>query len=92
MGQGGRVRCRACTHGFTLYKGAGFQSRVVFCADCGRGANVPHFGEALGDGDPSACVGICRRCGGAQRLDAPPRCPKCRSTDLEEGCVDFRWD
>ena len=29
-------------------------------------------------------AGKCR-CGGRYRFDAPPRCPKCRSTKLEEG-------
>jgi predicted Zn-ribbon and HTH transcriptional regulator len=36
-------------------------------------------------------AGKCR-CGGNLRFDAPPRCPRCRSTDLAEGKVSMLYD
>lgn len=38
-----------------------------------------------------ALAGKCR-CGGKYKLDAPPRCPKCHSTNLEEGEVSICYD
>jgi len=38
-----------------------------------------------------AMAGKCR-CGGKYNLDAPPRCPKCRSTRIEEGDVFLNYD
>ena len=32
------------------------------------------------------------RCGGDYKLGAPPRCPKCRSTQLEEGQAGIMFD
>jgi hypothetical protein len=31
-------------------------------------------------------------CGGEYRLDAPHRCPECRSTRIEEGEIDIMYD
>jgi hypothetical protein len=38
-----------------------------------------------------ALAGRCR-CGGRYRLDAPPRCPKCRSARIEEGRITTMYD
>lgn len=38
-----------------------------------------------------AMAGKCR-CRGKYTLDAPPRCPKCRSTHLKEGDVTVMYD
>lgn len=38
-----------------------------------------------------AIAGKCK-CGGQYTLDAPPRCPKCRSTRLEEGEPTAMYD
>lgn len=38
-----------------------------------------------------AMVGKCR-CGGKYTLDAPPRCPRCRSTRVEEGEITVMYD
>ena len=44
-------------------------------------------GEPLSDAEYHSAVeeivGSCQ-CGGSYRFDAPPRCPKCRSTDLAD--------
>lgn len=31
-------------------------------------------------------------CGGKYKLDAPPRCPKCRSTNISEGQITLFYD
>lgn len=92
MGIEGPVTCGACGHRFRLWSGGGFVSQVVFCEDCGQGTSLPHGRESLADRDPSASVGTCRRCDGHLRLDAPPCCPRCRSTALEHGEPDLCWD
>ncbi|HEB91365.1 MAG TPA: hypothetical protein ENI85_17445 [Deltaproteobacteria bacterium] len=92
MGQAGAVTCRACGHEFQLSTGGGFKVQIVFCDDCGRGEAVAHDQRILGDGDPSAVVGLCGRCGGSLRLGASPRCPRCRSLELEPGGADLLWD
>jgi predicted Zn-ribbon and HTH transcriptional regulator len=38
-----------------------------------------------------AIAGKCR-CGGRYLFNAPPRCPKCRSTDVEEGEITAMYD
>ena len=38
-----------------------------------------------------ALAGECK-CGGKYTLDAPPRCPKCRSTKIEEGQTTECYD
>ena len=32
------------------------------------------------------------RCGGRYRFDAPPRCPRCRSPEVEEGEINVLYD
>jgi hypothetical protein len=38
-----------------------------------------------------ALAGECE-CGGRYRLDAPPRCPECRSARIEEGEIEAMYD
>lgn len=38
-----------------------------------------------------AAAGNCR-CRGKYRMEAPPRCPKCRSTNIEEGMLTVMYD
>jgi predicted Zn-ribbon and HTH transcriptional regulator len=33
--------------------------------------------------------GRCPNCGGSAKFDAPPRCPKCKSTELEYDATPF---
>jgi len=92
MGQQQLATCRACKHGFQVSTGGGFVAQIVFCADCGRGESILHNQEVLGGGHPEAVVGICPRCSGQLRLNAAPRCPKCRSAELDLGPPDMLWD
>jgi len=92
MGQQGQATCRDCQHSFRLSTGGGFVAQIVCCEDCGRGESVFHNQEPLGGGDPEAVVGTCSRCRSDLRLGAPPRCPQCRSAELEVGPMDLLWD
>lgn len=94
MGQAGPTKCEACGHEFELWTGGGFEAQIVFCEECGRGTSVFHFKKPLGDGDETAVVGSCSHCSGSLRLNAPPRCPGCRSTKIERGSGEFdlHWD
>ena len=64
---------------------------LLLCDRCGRKKPIP--GDRRGSGDPGIPyeqvekaiekkAGKCR-CGGKFKLDAKPRCPKCRSTKFE---------
>ncbi len=92
MGNAGSVTCRACGHEFQLWTGGGFEVQIVFCEDCGRGEAVWHGQQILKDGDRDAVIWTCSRCVGRLSLDASPRCPRCRSLELEFGPMDLYWD
>lgn len=92
MGESGRATCRACGHGFELSSGGGFVVEIVFCEDCGRGQGVARGSEPAAGDDPGEIVGRCARCGGTLRRDASPRCPRCRSAELEIDPPHRLWD
>lgn len=92
VGQQGQATCRDCEHSFRLSTSGGFVAQIVFCEDCGRGGSVFHNQQVLGEGDPVAVVGTCSHCRGHLRLGASPRCPRCRSAELEIGPMDLLWD
>ena len=56
-----------------------------------RHAPVQPISEAEYHKGIEALAGQCR-CGGRFCLDAPPRCPKCRSTRIEEGPITVMYD
>ena len=69
------------------------------CEECGRATAVLVDEQYLA-GSPSkaawakrmeARAGKCR-CGGQYTLQAKPRCPKCRSVDLDKGNVEVLYD
>jgi hypothetical protein len=83
-------RCNSCGATFETSEGGGFLFELLHCEACGKEKSVPL--DELGgtrarrwgpryvariEGAASAC-----ECGGHFRLNAPPRCPVCRSTDL----------
>ena len=59
--------------------------------DIGEHAPVQPISEAECYKGIEKVGGRCR-CGGSYRLDAPPRCPKCRSTRVEEGEITVMYD
>lgn len=80
MGYGYEVICKACGAGFQVSEGSGMIAMPFHCARCGKewwwefGPDGPMGKEA----DPPRC-----ECGGTFTLDAPPRCPECRSEEFE---------
>jgi hypothetical protein len=87
--------CTNCGTRCTVREGGGFFFEIVHCERCGRAKSVGF--DELGSLSPiqgadtqseayrSAVERIAgrHRCSGHYRLKAPPRCPRCRSTDLE---------
>ena len=88
MGISYRTKCEQCEHRFKVNEGGGFTFFRLHCDKCGRGKYIDHeqvetplppdwekISEELAD----QC-----RCGGQFLIDAPPRCPKCKSSELVE--------
>lgn len=93
MGNFSLSRCLDCGRRFELQRGGGFTAQIVFCEDCGRGTAILHEGRPFDRlvKDDGSC-GRCDRCQGRLTLDALPRCPRCRSTRLEQGESPALWD
>ena len=91
MGQTCRTTCNACGRDFTVRDGGGFFFLQVRCEACGKSETLP-FKEP---GDRAKLretgFGECS-CGGKMSEDAKPRCPFCRSDDLELGEVEIYYD
>ena len=79
MGRGYSAVCGACQTKVEVNEGSGMIAMPYHCDRCGKewwfefGSDGP-FGKQA---DPPPCG-----CGGEFKLDAPPRCPSCHSTDL----------
>ena len=100
MGHTAETKCLDCGYEFTDDYGGGFSFYQVRCDLCGRPKVVgfEQLGDLQtrfhSDTDPiteeeyhqgiNEFAGKCK-CGGQFTLQAEPRCPKCRSTNLEEG-------
>jgi len=90
MGTRYSSRCNTCGASFNTSEGGGFLFELLHCDVCGKeksvslekygGVRAPRSGERHQQQMEKA-AGVCR-CGGHFRLNAPPRCPVCRSTDL----------
>ncbi len=90
MGSEYKTTCRKCGHRFILHSGGGVTFEQLRCEACGRATAVLINGDHVVD--PSSEAGWARRmeskagkckCGGQFKLDAKPRCPKCRSLELD---------
>ena len=72
--------CKECGTRFSVSDGPGMVAMPYHCDRCGKEwwwefkAKIPLDGTA----HPPTCD-----CGGTFTSDAPPHCPKCRSTELE---------
>lgn len=88
--------CRCCGHRFEFRSGGGMIAHYLHCDQCSIGKSV-RFDEfkALTVGGPQnpgtdasydatveSVAGKCS-CGGSFKFDAPIRCPRCRSTDVD---------
>ena len=86
MGRGYQAICKQCGTQVEVNEGSGMIAMPFRCEDCGKewwwhfGSGGPMGQEA----DPPTC-----ECGGRFTLEAQPRCPKCRSTDLERDPSGF---
>lgn len=78
--------CSACGHHFDVSEGGGFIFDLLHCDTCGRTQAVeradardanPGYHRISGQ-HADRCP-----CGGHFLQSAPPRCPKCRSTDYQ---------
>ena len=83
--------CKDCGTRYSIQTGDGFANRDLHCDKCGKGKTV-YFMELREA--PSKYrsfeeyAGKCE-CGGNYTLDAPPRCPNCRSTNFEHDPTKF---
>ena len=103
MGASYEAVCRACGHTFSARLGGGWNFILVRCTECGR--SKTHDKDAHNEPDKGAsgpasaanqranhpAAGRCQ-CGGEYTEDAPVRCPRCKSTDIEIGEPDILYD
>ena len=87
MGQGYGAICNECGERFEVNEGSGMIAMPFHCDLCGKewwwefGPRGPMGKEPV----PSPC-----ECGGIFKVNAPPRCPKCRSAKFERD-PDGTW-
>jgi predicted Zn-ribbon and HTH transcriptional regulator len=84
MGQISQAKCNSCGHEFELGQGGGFMFELLRCDQCGETKSKERH-EVLRASTKCAC-------GGKFTKDAPPRCPECKSTDIEEGGATIFYD
>ncbi len=88
MGCAVEATCRKCGTKFKFCDGGGFLFERVRCAECGEDKAVL-YAELKKQGlspqnhaEIESFAGKCA-CGGNFRVNAAPRCPKCRSSELK---------
>lgn len=90
MGSAFDARCNSCGRVFHVIHGGGFVSRVLHCEGCGEPrhfehlARIPKFEEYL---ETYRCP-----CGGTFSDEGVPRCPECRSPELDPIGNHVDWD
>jgi hypothetical protein len=91
MGRGYQAICAQCETAVEIHEGSGMYAMPLRCEECGRewwwefGPGGPMGKKA----NPPQC-----ECGGRFTESAPPRCPKCRSTELrrDPGGYEVMYD
>ena len=85
MGRGYQAICKECSTTVEVNDGPGMLAMPIRCEVCGK-EWWWEFGPGGPDGEPESppCT-----CGGRFTREAAPRCPKCRSTDLERDSSGF---
>ena len=80
MGYGYDAICKGCGTKFPVHEGSGMIAIPFHCDGCGK-----EWWWEFGDGgpmgkqaDPPPC-----ECGGRFMVEAPPRCPECRSAEFD---------
>ncbi|MBU0479837.1 MAG: hypothetical protein KKG47_01925 [Proteobacteria bacterium] len=84
MGAIFEASCNRCGLQFDYSDGGGFYYDRYRCEDCGETIAVT-VDRDLNDAPPPT-IELCR-CGGRFTLNAKPRCPDCRLTDITTGEV-----
>jgi predicted RNA-binding Zn-ribbon protein involved in translation (DUF1610 family) len=79
MGYGYGAICKSCGMKFEVNEGSGMSAMPFHCDRCGK-AWWWEFGPGDPMGEPPTAPAC--ECGGRFTMDAPPRCPNCRSTEL----------
>jgi predicted Zn-ribbon and HTH transcriptional regulator len=79
VGRGHQAICKQCGTEVEVNEGSGMIAMPFRCEDCGK-----EWWWDFGPGGPTRKPDSppCG-CGGRFTEDAPPRCPSCRSTELE---------
>jgi predicted Zn-ribbon and HTH transcriptional regulator len=86
--------CKKCKNEFSFASGGGFNFTRLGCDRCDATKTLlysdleKHKVDFDDDKALEAFAGKCL-CGGSFRVDAPPRCPKCKSTELEIERIGF---
>lgn len=103
MGSVNTATCNDCGHTFRVSGGGGFLFYELRCEKCGASKQIRHdevnievsdAKSGMGKHDRSEIerlAGSCR-CGGRFTFDAKPRCPKCKSVDIEVGEPTLFYD
>ncbi len=87
MGRAYTAKCKKCDEEFECNEGGSFRARLFKCDTCGKdcwclrsleGELIPEEYDDPPKKPPEQC-----ECGGQFKIGAPPRCPKCRSTEIE---------
>jgi hypothetical protein len=79
MGEAFDATCQDCGTVSNVSLGRGFTFLLQHCEACGK-PKALSLREKI---DPDDDTFDTCECGGRLSFDAPPRCPDCRSTDLE---------
>jgi DNA-directed RNA polymerase subunit M/transcription elongation factor TFIIS len=90
MGTRHWATCNKCGKEFYVSDGGGFRFEMLHCDKCGREKSVSHSStdmEKIWNGQRIPC-----RCGGSFTGNAPPRCPRCKSTDFTYGGIMTCYD
>ena len=92
MSRGWIARCKSCAEEFQSYEGPSMVWWPLRCDQCGKERRVAlsvlwKMGWDWGDEQSNAAIEKRLKrctCGGRHRFEAPVRCPKCKSTDIED--------
>ncbi len=94
MGTEYYVQCNHCGHKYFMKNGGGMDFYLLHCDTCGKEKRVSVeammrevlSGKSDGTVNERAekMAGDCNNCGGLYKVEAPPRCPKCRSKEYTE--------
>lgn len=105
MGCSCKAKCLDCRAEFRVDDGGGMTFHLVRCDKCGRTKTIPfddikkldalYSSQQISEEEYNLGIGTFAgkcRCKGQFKVDAPPRCPKCRSTNIHQEESDIMYD